>query len=134
MAIDRIRVNEGSSKIIEFDILDENGSIVPAANITVATLTLYDRETYQPGASPSVGIINGRDAQNVLNGNNVVIADSGSPANKLVTWTMQPEDNPIVTPRRQIERHRAEFHIEFSTGEFNGEVEIEVMNLRKASL
>lgn len=131
--MDRIRVNELSSRIVDFDVLDSDGVVIPAANITVAQLTLYDCDTFVPGASPAEGIINSRDAQSVLNANNVVIADSGSPANKLVTWTMQPEDNPIVTPRRQIERHRAEFHFAFTTGEYNTTFEIEVMNLGKAS-
>src|SRR5687768_6325182 len=103
MAIDRVRVNERSTKVIEFDILDQAGAAVPAASLSAATLTLVDLDTYVQG-SPSEGIINARDAHNVLNANQVTISAAGH-----VVWTMQPGDNPIVTSRRQIERHRAMF-------------------------
>lgn len=129
MALTRLRVNELSSFTITATILDQASQPVPLSDITVATLTLFDLETYNPSGSPIVGIINSRDAQDVLNANNVTIhATSG-----LLTWVMQPADNPIVTTRRQIERHRAELHVEFVSGEFNAEWEIEVLNLRKAA-
>jgi hypothetical protein len=126
MAIDRVRVNEGSTTVIEFNVLDADGAAVPAASLTLATLTLYDIGTYVPG-SPVVGILNSRDQQDVNNDHDVTISDSTT---KLVTWTSQPDDHVIVTPRRQLERHRAQFHFEWATGEFNYELEIEVVNLR----
>lgn len=126
MALDRIYVNEGSSKTVTFTLNDNAGLAVPLANISTAILTLYDVETYEPGVSPTVGIINGREEQDVKNANNVTIhATSG-----LVTWAMQDEDNPIVTIRRQVERHRALFRFEVSTGaRLEYEFEIEVKNL-----
>ncbi len=127
MAIDRIRVNEASTKVVEFDILDQAGAVVPAASLTLATLTLYDMETFVPGSSPVTGILNTRDGQTVLNAHDVVIDTAGH-----VTWTMAPEDNPIVTLRRQVERHRALFRFTWTTGEFLQELEIEVVNLRGA--
>ena len=131
MAIDRVRnVNEQSSRTVSFTLKDNTGTVVPLTSIDTVTLTLYDMGTYAPGASPAVGILNSRDSQNVKNTNQVTIhATSG-----LVTWAMVPDDNIIVTPRRQIERHRAEFHFLTTTGvALDYEMEIEVKNLRKAA-
>lgn len=128
MAIDRVRVNEGSTKLIEFDILDEDGEGVPVASLSSATLRLFDLDTYVPGASPAEGILNDRHDQDVLNDNDVTINSSGH-----VVFTMQPDDNVIVTPRRQIERHRALFAFTWATGTYQQEIEIEVVNLRGAA-
>jgi hypothetical protein len=125
VAITRIRLNEHSSRTVTFYLKDNAGVVVPLADIDEAELTLYDVETFVYGASPAEGIINNRDAQNVLNANNVTIhATSG-----LVTWAMQPDDNPIVTARRQIERHRAEFRFEVNGVELHADpIEFEVGN------
>lgn len=123
--MDRVRVNERSTKLIEFDVLDEDGAGVPAANLTTAQLTLYDMDTAAPGESPDESILNDRDAQDVLNVNDVTISSVGH-----VEWTMQPDDNVIVTSRRQLERHRAQFLFTWVGGEFRQEIEIEVLNLR----
>jgi hypothetical protein len=129
MAIDRVRVNEQSSRTVQFTLKDNTNTVVPLASLSTVTLTLFDWGTYAPGASPVVGILNSRDAQNVKNTNNVTVhATSG-----LVTWSMQPDDNIIVTLRRQIERHRAEFRFVLTSGaELDYQMEVEVVNLRKA--
>jgi hypothetical protein len=121
----RERFNQGSSGSITGTITDAAGQAVPASSLTASTLTLYDLETYEPGASPMVGIINSREGQDVLNAHDVEI-DSGG----VFTWSVQPEDNAIVNTRRQVERHRALLHFEWDGGEFNEQVEIEVVNLR----
>jgi hypothetical protein len=130
MAITRIRLNERSSRTVTFTLKDNADVVVPLADIDTATLTLFDLDTYVPGASPAEGIINSRDAQDVLSANNVTIhATSG-----LVTWAMQADDNPIVTARRQVERHRAEFHFVVNGVELHADpIEFEVVNLRKAT-
>ena len=129
MAIDRIRVNENSSRTVTFTIQDNQGVVVPLADIDTAELTLYNLDTYVPGRSPAEGIINGRDAQGVLDTNDVDIhATSG-----LVTWAMQPEDNPIVTTRRQVERHMAEFRFVVNAATLVYPIEVDVVNLRKAA-
>ncbi len=126
MAIDRIRVNEGSSRTVSFTLKDGTGTAVPLSSLTTAQLTLYDVQTYVPAGSPVVGILNGRSAQDVINTNDVTVhATSG-----LVTWAMQPEDNVIVTSRRQVERHRARFRFVVSGVELNYPIEIEVVNMR----
>lgn len=127
--MDRFRFDEQSTGAIEFDIVDRNDDPVPASSLSAATLTLFDWETGagNRGGSPAQGVINSRDAQDVLNDNNVSISAEGH-----VVWTVQPEDNVIVTYRRHIERHRAMFTFTWSGGSFNYECELEVMNLRKA--
>lgn len=131
MPIDRLTgITERSSRTVTFTVTDNAGAAVPLSAITSAALTLYDVDTYVPGASPTVGIINGRDAQDVKNANNVTIHSTSG----LVTWSMQPADNVIATSRRQVERHRAEFRFVVTGGvELEYQFEIEVTNLRKAS-
>ncbi len=136
MAITRFRFFEGSPGIIRGQVVDAAGQTVPADTLTAATLTLYDMQTK--------AIINGREEQDINGGalspselNDVVYEADGS-----FQWELQPEvrgasptdlgDNPIVTARRQIERHRAEFHFEFPGGAFNYAVEIEVVALQVA--
>lgn len=126
--MDRIRCTENSTKVVTFTILDQAGDPVPSASLTAATLTLFDLQS-GTGGSPAIGVLNSRDGQDIKNAHNVTIhATSG-----LVTWTMQPADNIIVTERRQVERHRAMFTFTWSGGSFDYEFEIEVVNLRKAS-
>ncbi len=126
MVLDTIYPTEGSSRTVTFTLVDNAGVVVPLANIDAATLTLYDLGTYEPGASPTVGIINSRDAQSVLNANNVTVHSTSG----LVTWAMQDEDNPIVTPRRQLERHRAMFTFDVGGVILAYELEVVVKNLR----
>lgn len=134
MAITRERFNEGSSGYIRAQIVDSDGEPVLFDDLTAANLTLLDLMTYAPEQSPAVGIINERDAQDILAAglspaemNDVVYEDDG-----YFTWRVQAADNVIVTPRRQMERHRAEFHFEFPGGAFNYAIELDVENMRKA--
>ncbi len=134
MAIPRKRFNEGGTGFVTAQVVDDDGAVVSESAITAATLTLFDLQTYVPSASPAVGIINGRDAQDInaagqspASLNNVTYLDNG-----YFRWDLQPEDNIIVTPRRQIERHRAEFNFQFDSGSFFYAVELEVINIRSA--
>ncbi len=125
MALDRFRFDEQSSGCIEGDIVDREGAPVPDSSLLSAELTLYDWDTGAGGGSPRPGIINDRDQQDVLNTNDVTIDSDGH-----FIWSIQPEDNIIVTNRRQIERHRAMFLFTWATGEFRYECELDVNNLR----
>lgn len=128
------RFTEGASGFLRGQLLDQAGAAVDSGVLTAATLTLYDVET--------TTIINARDAQDILG--------SGSGANDVTYQTngyfrldlqaatpgSSPEylgDNAIITERRQIERHRAQFRFEWSSGAFVHEIEIEVVNLRSAA-
>ncbi len=121
----QLRVNQGSSQVVTFTLLNEAGTAIPSAQLAAATLSLTDEETHVPGASPVEGVINSRDYQNILNANNVTIHSTSG----LVTWTMQPADNPILNPRRQIERHQATFRFAWSGGAFQDTIEIDVLPL-----
>lgn len=134
MAIVRERFNEGASGFIRAQIVDQAGDAVEVASLTSATLTLYDVDTGSADVSPAEGIINSRDQQDIL--------PAGSPfeendveyeASGYFQWNLQPEDNIIVTPRRQVERHRAMFIFTWNGGSFPYELEIEVVNLRKVA-
>jgi len=130
--MDRFRFTERSSATITGYVVDDTGTAVDPATLTAVTITLYDLDTYVPGASPAVGILNNRDAQNV-NATNDVSFPANSPVDGQFVWAVQPADNVIVTERRQIERHRAELKFVWSGGQFIYECEIEVVNLRAVS-
>lgn len=118
------RVTEGSTAVISGSITDAAGAAVPAVSIMEAHLTLFDVETYDPSSSPVTGILNGRDHQDVLaeSPTRLVLTDGA------FSFTLTPADNVIVTPRRQVERHRAELVFIWPTGRIVVAVEIDVLN------
>jgi hypothetical protein len=123
-----IRVNEGAEKAITVPLVGPDGVSVSFADLTAATVTLYDLDTYVP-TSPTDGIINSRVDQDILSSSPAELTEADGGA----TFVLQPDDNIIVTERRQIERHRAIFAFETDTAQFNYECEIEVVNLRGAA-
>ncbi len=122
--MDTVRVDRESSTVVTFTLENEAGLAIPLAQLTGAFRTLIDEETYDPGASPAVGVLNARDWQDILNAHDVTIHSTSG----LVTWTMQPEDNLIVTPRRQVERHIATFVATWDGGQVVQPFEIDVRN------
>jgi hypothetical protein len=128
MPLIRERFNEESSGFIRGQIVDQNGDPVLSTDLTLATLTLWDLETGSANTSPRQGVINDRDAQDILASSDVTYEADG-----YFRWDVQPEDNIIITSRRQIERHRALLIFGWATGQITFEVEIEVMNLRKVA-
>ena len=98
---------------------DENGATIANTDLTTFTLTLYNKDT---GA-----IINSRDAQNVLNANNVTVDGAGA-----VAWTMQPADSPIINDDLNWEDHVALFKLTWTGGkQTNHEAIIRVQNVSK---
>jgi hypothetical protein len=77
------QIPERQSGRFQATLLDENGVFVPGSSLSTLTLTLYDRATD--------AIINGRNAQDVLNNNNVSVSEAG-----VVVWSITPADTPIV--------------------------------------
>lgn len=97
--------NEKTTGEYSFTMLNEAGAAIALASIVTAKLTLKDVSTGDT--------INSRSEQSIVNLNNVTIhATSG-----LVTWSIQQDDNKIVTAaaRGKLERHEATFDIVFST-------------------
>ncbi len=90
----------GEVGTISFILKDENDVVIPLSAVTSLTLTFKDKKTK--------GIINSRNAQNVLNANEHTLhATSG-----LLTWNMTANDNPIINADiapGDIEEHLAEY-------------------------
>lgn len=119
----RYRVNERNSLVIECDVLDEDGDGISPSALDSLTLTLFDMDTRQIETSPYEGILNDRDEQDVLNANDVTLDEDGH-----FTWKMRPDDNAIVTLRRQIERHRAKLVFAWPGHRYTVEIPIDVVN------
>ena len=123
------RVKEKTFALYKAVLVDENGSPVPVAQLTTLTLTLYNADVAEP--SPATGnIINSRNAQNVLNVNNVTVDSGGN-----VAWSVQDVDNIIVDQTKATELHIARFDFTYGTPVKPGrhEVRLRVENLRKLS-
>lgn len=113
------RVKERETGIETFTLKDENGAVVPGSALDAATLTL--------SVVPTGAIVNSRNAQNVLNANNVTISEQG-----VVTWTMQAADVAILDDTRRIEVHRALFVFTWNgTRTLPYELDYEIDNLSK---
>lgn len=114
MSVERCR--ERTSAVYTTTLVAADGvTPIPSASITSLTLTLKVLDKLASGAAGSQdgAIINSRNAQNVLNVNNVTIhATSG-----LLTWAIQPADNAILDTTKTHELHRGTFEMVFVTGE-----------------
>lgn len=111
MARLRLRGEEGSSIDYLFTLRDQAGLVVPLAAISSFTATLY-----LPGATEAVDtIINGRDAQSILNANGgEVHATSGA-----ALLVLGPLDNVIVGAAAtvgEVEEHVLMLELVLSTG------------------
>lgn len=126
-----VRCREQSAARVTGTLKNSAGTVVKGSDVTACEITLWDPETYVP-ASPSEGIINSRQAFDVIGSEEVTISESGA-----FVWYIAPADNAIVTGRKQVERHRATLHFEWTTdtedGETNVEIELEVENLRRVA-
>lgn len=130
IAIVRESFNRESSGYIQAQIVDQDNNPVNPDDLTEATLTLVDVETRNLNGSPVEGIINDRHDQDILGAgsplgdNDVEYLDDG-----YFQWNLQPEDNIIVNPRRQVERHWGIFTFAWVGGQFMVRAEIEVANV-----
>lgn len=120
MADTAFAVKERSTQKYTATIKDEADAAIAGTSLTTLTLTLYDEETGT--------ILNGRDDQNVLNANNVTVDGAG-----LLTWTMQPLDNQIVTTALAQERHLALFEWTYAAGAKSGYHEIAFVVINAAN-
>lgn len=126
-------VNEDSTAKYTATLKDEDDAPIPKAAVEALTLTLYVEAI---GAGTG-GIINGRNNQDVLDLNGVTLHETSG----LLTWIMEPEDNPIVGnlnashryPDGTKERHIALFRWEYFGGDRKGnhEVVIDAVNRTK---
>jgi hypothetical protein len=119
MATQFKNILEKTSRKYSAIIKDMDNIAVPAASLTTMVLTLYSIH--------SLAVINSRNAQNVLNANNVSID-----ANGVLIWEMQPADNVVLDTTLQVEVHRAKFEWTWGGGKAGRhEVDFQVRNLNK---
>jgi hypothetical protein len=122
--IGEVVVGELNSFTIEADIVDQDGNPVAAAAVDSLTLTIYNDVTD--------GIINSRNAANVLNANGGTYhATSGN-----FKMEFRSADSPIVDTtllRGAKETHTARFTMIWDSGlkRWDGEVRIKVIQLNK---
>lgn len=113
-------INEKSTFRYRAILRGVDGVVVPGAVLTSATLTLY--------TAPGEVIVNGRDAQNVLNTNNVTISGTG-----ILIFSGQANDAVILDTQLNVEIHRAQFHLVWPGGEMRHEVDFMIRNLCKVT-
>ena len=85
-----------ASAIYTATLVDGSGNPVGGNLLDSLTLTLKDKATGQ--------VINGRDAQDVLNKAGVTLSNLGA-----LVWDVTPLDNTIVHVGAKVEEHEAEF-------------------------
>src|ERR1051325_7574916 len=83
---------EGSTKTYSVQLVDETGADLPSDVLLSLTLTYYDKDT--------LTVINARQDQDVLDGNDVTVIVDG-----LIEWNMQVEDTALVDSRKGLEAH-----------------------------
>jgi hypothetical protein len=101
-----------------------NDGVTPLPGATLSTLVLTLYVIKQDGTD---GIVNSRNAQNVLNTNNVTVSAAG-----LLTWTVQVADTTLVEAI-PFERHLALFEWTWPSGAGKHEVVLLVRNLHRVS-
>lgn len=118
------KINEGSTAIYTATLKDEAGTVIPSNAISALTLTLSN---VADGT-----IINSRNAQDVLNDNNVTIHESSG----LLTYTLQPLDTAIQDADEPYETHRATFQCTYNSGagQSNWDVDFMIRNLSRVSV
>ena len=90
---------------------NDGATPIPAASLVTLTLTLYVIKT-----DGTIGYVNSRNAQNILNANNVTVSAAG-----LLTWAIQTADSTLVEAL-PFERHIALF--EWTTATVAGKHEM----------
>jgi len=99
---------EATTGLLTFLLVDSVGEGVPVSMLTTLTLTYYD--------VISGTIVNSRNAQNVLNANDVSVTTAGSPAVTTIEWQIQPADTAMVDPELALEYRVAQFRWTWDSG------------------
>lgn len=90
--IEKYIVHEKEARFYDLTFTDQTGALIPLASMSALDLTLFIKDS-----SPLV-YINSRNAQNVLNANNVTVVSNGT-----VTWAIQVADLTIPTANAGFE-------------------------------
>jgi len=114
-------IAEGATARVNFKVVDEDGAGLEAVNLDALTVTLFNE---RDGT-----IINSREDINILNVNGGIVGVDG-----VSSWTMDPDDNPILapSPTRAEEFHTALFEWEYDSSNKAGKqpVRLRVVNLQ----
>lgn len=114
-------INEQTTGSFTAQITGNDGvTPLPLASISTLVLTLYAIK-----GDGTDQIINGRNAQNILNTNNVVVTVGGA-----LTWTIQIADTTLVEDL-PFERHIALFEWTGAFGAGKQEIVLPIRNLRQ---
>lgn len=105
-------------------LLVDNDGVTPIPAAALATFTLH---LYVVKSDGTIGIVNTRNHQNVLNANNVTVSPAG-----VVVWTYQVGDTTLVEAL-PYERHIALFEWTTATAAGKTEVVLVVRNLLEVS-
>ena len=116
----QLKVKENASALYSGQLTDLNGDNLQLSDIATLTLTLTKDSSGE--------VINSRNAQNILNANNVVVDSAG-----YMTWTIQPADNEVLDDALKFEVHDAVFTWTWGTpvNTKRHELKIEVLNSDK---
>jgi hypothetical protein len=130
-------VNERTSPDYYATLVDPTGALVPGSLLTTLTLTLYD--------VVSGSVLNSRNAQNVLNLNDVTVYNTaqsvtlsgGTVVSFNLWWAMRAADN-VILGTRELERHVALFTATWTDAnnkprQLEHEIVILVTNLQKVA-
>lgn len=98
-----------------------NDGITPLPLATLSTLTMSLYVVKQDG---SIAFVNGRNAQNILNANNVTVSAGG-----VLNWTIQTADTTFIESTLPFERHIAVFQWTWPGGTGKHERVLVVKNL-----
>ncbi len=101
-----------------------NDGVTPLPGATLSTLVLT---LYAIKADGTDGVVNSRNAQNVLNANNVTVSTGG-----LLTWAIQVGDTTLVEDL-PFERHIALFEWTWPNGAGKHEAVLVVRNLHRVT-
>lgn len=116
-------INEESSALYVAYLRDPADNPVTLAQLTAVELTLFDPD--------DDAIVNGRDGQDVLNENDVTIADvtlNGETIAKL-SWQIQPEDTVMLDDTKRKENRTAQFRFAWDGGQHHHPYTFQVKNL-----
>lgn len=101
-------------------ILDDTGVALPAASLSTLTLSLYTLDS----TGTAVYI---RNAQNVLNANNVTVDTNGN-----IVWSVQVADTTLANTALDFERHIALWTWTWSGGLKTGRHEV-ILNVKNVT-
>lgn len=108
-------VAAGQTAQYSCQLLDQNGNAVPASALLTLTLSIVD--------TASMAIINGCDAQNILNANRGTVDSQGN----VVVTLIAPGDTALLNPADQQEVRSLVLDWTYGAGPFVGRHQVDFL-------